>query len=331
MNLSIYRICLQALVLAALSVGASSTVRAQGYPNKPITVKVAFPAGGPADVSIRAANVVLQSNLGPSLITENVPGAVGSISVTAVLKASPDGYTLLGTTGTDFLVAPFMVASAKYQPEKFRLLGVVGMSDFVLLSSSAHSFKNVDELIDYARKPGSKELTLAHWGTGSAAHIVGADFQQRTGVKFLEVPYRGVAPVLADMSGGHVDLTFAPLGGSTLSLIQGGQVKALAIASAKRNPALPDVPTIDETAWGRNFEYSIWSALFAPPGTPDEVVARLNVAMNEWIKSEDNLARIKTNASRQVDPMSVDQADAFLKSERDKYIAIVRSLNLQPQ
>jgi tripartite-type tricarboxylate transporter receptor subunit TctC len=331
MNLSIYRICLQALVLAALSVGASSAVRAQGYPNKPITIKVAFPAGGPADVSVRAANVVLQRNLGPSLITENVPGAAGSISVTAVLKASPDGYTLLGTTGTDFLVAPFMVASAKYQPEKFRLLGVVGMSDFVLLSSNAHSFKNVDELIDYVRKPGSKELTLAHWGTGSASHIVGADFQQRTGVKFLEVPYRGAAPVLADMSGGHVDLTFAPLGGSTLSLIQGGQVRALAVASANRNPALPDVPTIGESAWGRNFEYSIWSALFAPPGTPDEVVARLNVAMNEWTTSEDNLARIKMNASRRVESMSVDQAAAFLKSERDKYIAIVRSLNLQPQ
>jgi tripartite-type tricarboxylate transporter receptor subunit TctC len=331
MNLSIYRICLQALVLAALSVGASSAVRAQGYPNKPITIKVAFPAGGPADVSVRAANVVLQRNLGPSLITENVPGAVGSISVTAVLKASPDGYTLLGTTGTDFLVAPFMVASAKYQPEKFRLLGVVGMSDFVLLSSNAHSFKNVDELIDYARKPGSKELTLAHWGTGSASHIVGADFQQRTGAKFLEVPYRGAAPVLADMSGGHVDLTFAPLGGSTLSLIQGGQVRALAVASANRNPTLPDVPTIGESASGRNFEYSIWSALFAPPGTPDEVVARLNAAMNEWTTSEDNLARIKMNASRRVEQMSVDQADAFLKSERDKYIAIVRSLNLQPQ
>ena len=331
MNLSIHRLCLQGLMLTALAVGASSVARAQGYPNKPITIKVAFPAGGPADVSIRAANIVLQRNLGSSLITENVPGANGSISVMAVLRAGPDGYTLLGTAGTDFLVAPFMVASAKYQPEKFRLLGVVGISDFVLLSGNAHSFKNVDELIAYARKPGSKELTLAHWGTGSTSHIVGADLQQRTGAKFLEVPYRGVAPVLADMSGGHIDLTFAPLGGSTLSLIQTGQVKALAVTSANRNPALPDVPTIGESAWGKKFEYSLWSALFAPPGTPDEVVTRLNDAMNEWTTSEDNLARIQRDASRRLEPMSVDQAEAFLKSERDKYIAMVRALDLQPQ
>ena len=331
MNLSIYRTCMQGLVLAGLALGPSSAVEAQGYPSRPITIKVAFPAGGPADVSIRAANVVLQRHLGPSLMTENVPGANGSISVTAVLKANPDGYTLLGTTGTDFLVAPFLVASAKYQPEKFRLLGVVGISDFVLLSSNAHSFKNIDDLIDYARKPGNKELTLAHWGAGSTAHIVGADFQGRTGAKFLEVPYKGVAPVLADMSGGHIDLTFAPMGGSTLSLIQSGQVKAIALASEKRNPALPDVPTIGESTRARNFEYSLWSALFAPPGTPDEVVARLNEAMNVWTTSEDNLARINTNASRRMETMSVDQAEIFLNSEREKYIAIVRSLNLQPQ
>jgi len=145
------------------------------------------------------------------------------------------------------------------------------------------------------------------------------------------VPYKGVAPVLADMSGGHIDLTFAPLGGSTLSLIQSGQVKAIAVASAERNPALPDVPTMSESASLRNFEYSLWSALFAPPGTPEWVVARLNEALNVWNTSEDNLARIKANASRRLEPMSVDQADAFLKSERDKYIAMVRALNLQAQ
>ncbi|WP_315838486.1 tripartite tricarboxylate transporter substrate binding protein [Bradyrhizobium prioriisuperbiae] len=322
---------MQGLALIAFVMCTSPAVKAQGYPNRPITIKLAFPAGGPADVSVRAANVVLQRNLGPSLITENVPGASGSIGVLAALKATPDGYTLLGTTGTDFLVAPFVVPAAKYEPEKFRLLGVVGISDFVLLSSNTLSFRNIDELIEYARKPGSKMLTLAHWGTGSTPHIVGADFQGRTNTKFLEVPYKGVAPVLADMSGGHIDLTFAPLGGSTLSLIQSGQVKAIAVASAERNPALPDVPTMSESASLRSFEYSLWSALFAPPGTPEPVVARLNEALNVWNTSDDNLARIKANASRRLEPMSVDQADAFLKSERDKYIAMVRALNLQAQ
>lgn len=304
---------------------------AQGYPAKALTIKVAFPAGGPADVSVRAANVVLERYLGKPIVTENVPGANGSIAVAAVLKASPDGYTLLGTTGSDFLTAPATMLSAKYEPAKFKLIGIVGDSDFVLLSSRAHSFKTIDELINYALKPGNEQLTLAHWGAGSSPQVVGADFQNRTGTKFLEVPYKGVAPVIADMLGGHIDLAFVPIGGGTLSLIQSGEVNAIAIASAERNPILPTVPTLGESAKVGKFEYSIWAALFAPPDTPDEVVARLNDAMNVWSASEENLERIKANASRRVAPMDVSQSMAFFKSEREKYLTILESLSVKPQ
>jgi tripartite-type tricarboxylate transporter receptor subunit TctC len=304
---------------------------AQSYPTKLLTVKVAFPAGGPADVSIRAANVVLERYLGKTIVTENIPGANGSIAVTAVLKAPADGYTLLGTTGSDFMTAPATISSARYEPEKFKLIGIVGESDFVLLSSKAHSFKTIDELVDYALKPGSKELILAHWGAGSSPQVVGADFQARTGTKFLEVPYRGAAPVIADMLGGHIDLAFAPLGGSTLSLIQTGQVNAIGIASAERNPALPTVPIISEGAKVGKFEHSVWSALFAPPGTPDDVVVRLNDALNVWSASEENLARVKANASRPVAPMDVSQAMIFFKSEHEKYLTVLGSLSLKPQ
>lgn len=304
---------------------------AQSYPTKPLSVKVAFPAGGPADVSIRAANVVLERHLGKPIVTENIPGANGSIAVTAVLKAPADGYTLLGTTGSDFMTAPATISSAKYEPEKFKLIGIVGESDFILLSSKTHSFKSIDELVDYALKPGSKELILAHWGAGSSPHVVGADFQKRTGTRFLEVPYRGAAPVIADMLGGHIDLAFMPLGSGTLGLIQTGQVNAIAIASAERNPDLPTVPVIGESAKVGNFEYSIWSALFAPPGTPDDVVARLNDALNVWSESDENIARVKASASRRVATMDVSQAVKFFKSEREKYLTVLGSLSLKPQ
>jgi len=304
---------------------------AQSYPTKPLSVKVAFPAGGPADVSIRAANVVLERHLGKPIVTENIPGANGSIAVTAVLKASADGYTLLSTTGSDFMTAPAIISSAKYEAEKFKLIGIVGESDFILLSSKAHSFRTIDELVDHALKPGSKELVLAHWGAGSSPQVVGADFQARTGTKFLEVPYKGVAPVIADMLGGHIDLAFVPLGGGTLGLIQTGQVNAIGIAGAERYPDLPTVPTIGESVKVGKFEYSIWSALFAPPGTPDDVVARLNDALNVWSASEENLARIKANASRLVAPMDVSQAMIFFESERKKYLTVLGSLSLKPQ
>lgn len=322
---------LSAFVMVTFVLCAGQTAGAQEYPTKPITIKVAFPAGGPADASIRAANVVLQRSLGQPLVSENVPGATGSISAMAVLNANADGYTLLGTTGSDFVIAPFTVASAKYRPESFRLLGVVGVSDFVLVSSPAYSFKNIDELIDYAKKPGNKELSLGHWGKGSTAHIVGADFQARTGTTFLEVPYKGAAPALSDIIGGHLDLTFAPLGGATLDLIQSGKVKAIAVASEKRNPGLADVPTVNESPRIKNFEYSIWSALFAPPNTPEPIVARLNAALNDWTTSPDNLARINLNASRRTDPMSLNQAVAFFKGEQEKFNAVARSLKLELQ
>jgi tripartite-type tricarboxylate transporter receptor subunit TctC len=321
----------RAMAVAALFLFASSAAFAQGYPAKHITIKIAFPAGGPADVSIRAANTVLQRNLGQPLISENVPGAAGSIGVVAALNAKADGYTLLGTTGSDLIIAPFMVASAKYQPGAFTLLGIVGWSDFVLVSSAAYSFKTIDELIDYVKKPGGKELSLAHWGVGSSPHIVGADFQARTGTTFLEVPYKGVAPVLTDLSGQHVDLSFVPLGGPALELIQSGKVRAIAIASGKRNPMLPDVPTIGESALVRNFEYGAWTALFAPRDTPEPIVARLNEAMNVWLTSPENLERISKNGSRQLEPMSVAQAATFFKSEQEKIGSIVRSLKLEAQ
>jgi len=319
------------LAIATATLGTPAFSQAPAYPAKPILIKVAFPAGGPADASIRAASVVLQRGLGQTLVADSMPGANGSIAAMHVLNAVPDGYTLLGTTGIDFLVAPFTVATAKYQPANFKLLGVVGISDFVLVSSSAHAFKNIDELIDYARKPANKQLSIAHWGTGSAPHLVAADFQARAGIQLLEVPYKGAAPTITDVAGGQVDLTFIPLGGPTLGMIQNGKLRPIGVASAKRNPALPDVPAIGESAKLKDFEYSLWSALLAPPRTPDAVVARWTGAMNEWITSPENLARITTNASRRLDPMTPAQAAAFLKTEYDKFNRVARSLKLDPQ
>jgi tripartite-type tricarboxylate transporter receptor subunit TctC len=317
--------------LSTALLGVPAFAQAPAYPSKPIVIKVAFPPGGPADASIRAAGVVLQRSLGQPVLADNLPGANGSISAMNVLKAVPDGYTLLGTTGTDFLVAPQTIASAKYKPESFRLLGLAGQSDFVLVSSPVHSFKNVDELIDYAKKPGNAQLSIAHWGTGSAPHIVGADFQARSGTKFLEVPYKGAAPTMADVAGGQVDLTFIPLGGPTLGMIQNGKLKAIGITSTKRNPALPELPTLAESRRLPGFEYSQWAGVLAPPSTPDAVVARLVSAMNDWLLSPENQARMSTNVGRKLEPMSVAQAAAFLRVEHEKFERVSRSLKLDPQ
>jgi tripartite-type tricarboxylate transporter receptor subunit TctC len=207
---------------------------------------------------------------------------------------------------------------------------VTGISDFVLVSSPAHSFKNTAEVIAYA-KSSAKPLSIGHWGTGSAPHLVAADFAGRAGIKLLEVPYKGAAPVMSDTAGGQVDLTFAPLGGTTLGMIQAGKLKPIALASSMRNRALPDLQTISEGSSLKNFDYAVWAALLAPPGTPDDVVTRLTAAMNEWVVSQENLERITLNASRRLDPMTTEQAAAFLKSEHEKFNRVARSLKLDPQ
>lgn len=310
-------------ILCALLLQSPAIAWAQNYPTRPITLKVAFPAGGPVDVGARAAGVVMERELGKGIIVENVPGANGSLGVAAVLKALPDGYTILATTGIDFVAAPKMIPSAKYRPEDFKLLGVIGESDFVLISSTKHNFRSVAELIRHAGSKENKELTLAHWGPGSSPHVVGTDFQKRLGIAFLEVPYKGVAPVVADMLGGHVDLTFVPLSAGVLDLIRSGQVNIIAIAGAKRSSLVPDAPTMNETPELLGFEYSLWSAVFAPPATPDGITAQLNSAMNAWLSSADYRQRVQTNLTKPFEAMNVEQAQAFFRSEREKYKPIL--------
>lgn len=323
----ISRYAVSSVVLFAVAVGGVAI--AQDYPLKALTVKVAFPAGGPADAGIRAANRILERELGKPVVTENQAGAMGSIAAMVVMNSKADGYTLLGTTGTDFIVAPFAIPSAKYDPASFKLLGITGISDFVLLSSKAHSFKNLDELIEYAKNPANKQLTLGHWGVGSTPHIVGADFQVRTGTSFLEVPYKGAAPVMADLVGQHVDLTFIPIGGPAVEMVRAGSVKALAIASGKRNAILPELPTFNEHERLGGFEYGLWSGILAPPSTPEPAVARLTEALGNWLRSPEYHERTATNGSRLLEPMTVAVADQFLKSEKEKYSRLARSLKLE--
>lgn len=326
------RRALQALALPLCS-GAVLRARAQNaaYPVKPVMIKMAFPPGGPADASIRAAGVVAQRHLGQALVVDNLPGANGSIAAMNVLRAAPDGYTLLGTTGTDFMVAPSTVASARYQPESFRLVGISGWSDFALVSSPQHDFKGVDELIAHVRQPGQRQLSIAHWGTGSAPHIVAADFQQRAGIGFLEVPYKGAAPAMVDVAGGQVDLTFTPFSGPTVGMVQSGKLRLIGVASNSRHVLTPERPTLGESAATPGFEYSQWAGLLAPPGTPDAVVARLVAAMNQWVTSPENAERVATMYQRRIEPMTPSELAALLETQTGKFNRVARSLKLNPQ
>lgn len=316
------------LVLAIFSAGI---VAAQSYPAKPIVIKVAYPPGFGVDASVRPAAPVLQRGLGQSFVIENMPGANGSVAAMNVLHAQPDGYTLLATAGPDLVVAPLTVASAKYTLDSFKLVGVFGSSDMVLVTPPARPFNNLDSLIELMQRPGTKELSIAHWGLGTLAHLAAADFQGRVGVKLLDVPYKGIAPVATAVGGGEVDLAFVPLAGPILGMIQTGRIKAIAVAGAKRHPLLPELATLSEHPRFKSFEFGIWAGLLAPARIPDAALAQLQKAMKEWLESPEYLAIVTAQGSRKLDPMTPQQAQSFFRAESDKFIGITRTLNLVPQ
>lgn len=318
-----------AVVVVALCGAAAAT--AQPYPNKSILIKVAYPAGFGVDASVRPSTPVLQRALGQNLVIENMPGANGSIAAMNVLNASPDGYTLLATAGPDFVVAPLTVASAKYTSDSFKLIGSFGSADMVLVSHPDRPFSNLNALVEQMQKPGAKQLSIAHWGQGTLAHLAAAEYQGRVGVKLLEVPYKGIAPVATAVGGGEVDLAFVPLAGPILGMIQTGRIKAIAIASAKRHTLLPEIATLGEHARFKNFEFGIWTGLFAPARTPDAVVARLTKAFHEWNDSPEFLALATAQGLRKLDSMTPQQAATFLRSENEKFINIAKTLNLVAQ
>lgn len=317
--------------VVVLALGTAGMATAQSYPTKPILIKVAYPAGFGVDASVRPAAPVMQRSLGQTLVIDNMPGANGSIAAMNVLNAPPDGYTLLATAGPDFVVAPLTVASAKYTLNSFKLVGVFGVSDMVLITHPSRPFDNLDTLLEQMQKPGAKELSVGHWGLGTLAHLAAADFQTRAGVKLLEVPYKGIAPLATAIGGGEVDLAFVPLAGPILGMIQTGRIKALAFAGAKRHGLLPNLATFGENPRFKNFEFSIWAGLLAPARTPDAVLASLSKALQAWTESSEYLALATAQGSRKVDPMSPQQATAFFQAESDKFISIAKTLSLVPQ
>ncbi|UYV38373.1 tripartite tricarboxylate transporter substrate binding protein [Rhodobacteraceae bacterium D3-12] len=317
MNMTIFRaasLFAYAVIVVVGSLGPAKSV-AEGFPDRPITIRVAYPPGGPADESIRTAAKVLEQALNAKLVITNAPGANGSIAAAGVLNADPNGFTLLGTTGTDFISAPRVVPSADYNPTAFHLLGQVGVADFMLVSSSARKFASLDELLDYARNPNNKPLLIAHWGDGSAPQIVGKAFQSKAGIELLEVPYKGAAPAIASVIGGHVDLSFVPLSSATLGLMKSNKMHPIALAAPNRSDVVPDVPTFSESDEFDNFSFSIWSALFAPPGTPEPVVQKLTDAMNAWTTSQANIDRVRLNAGRLLPARTVADNAKLLAAE----------------
>jgi len=271
-------------LLAAL-LFAPSLALAQAWPAKPVTFVVPFAPGGGTDITARTLGVKLQQMWGQGVVVENRGGAGGVIGADVVAKAKPDGYTLLIANVGITSINPALYPKLPYDPDKaFAPISLVCELPFVLMASPKLPANSVQELVAYARANPEK-VTYASSGQGGSPHLTAELFQLLTGTKLTHIPYKGGGPAMIDLMAGHVDILFASvLEGS--GNINAGKLKGLAVTHAKRNPALPNVPTIAE-AGVKGGESGSWIALLAPAGTPSAVIQKIANDVREAVSQKD--------------------------------------------
>ncbi len=278
-----------AIVGAAFALGAGAAV-AQSYPTHPITVIVPFAAGGPTDVIARIVSENMSKTLGQQLVVENVAGAGGTTGSTKAFGSAPDGYTIvMGHMGTHG-AAPAQYKNIKYKPATdFEPIGMAAGTPIVVVARKDFPAKDLKEFVAYLKANGDK-LNEGQAGVGSVSYTTCVMFNVMAGAKPTRVPYTGTGPVINDMLAGKLDYACDQIV-SVASQVQGGAIKAYAIATDKRSPALPDVPTSAEAGLPE-FKVTAWNALFAPKGTPKDIVAKLNDALVKALSDEGTRKRL---------------------------------------
>jgi len=310
--------------LTVLSFVAASILGAQAhaadYPERNITVVVPFPAGGASDVTARIVTQKLGERLNQTVIIDNRAGANGALGATFVKQAKPDGYTLLiGSIGV-YAINPGLFPDLKYDPSKdFDLLTLAVRTPNVLVANPDFPVANVRELIEHLKKNPEK-TTFASSGAGSSDHLTAALFWQKTGTTGIHVPYRGGGPAINDLVAGHANVSFQNLG-AVSQQIKTGKLKALAITSDKRNPVLPDVPTMAEAGVPDLQVYS-WQAAAAPKGLPADVKAKLESELAASAKAPDVQARFNDLGFEVVGNTGA-QFSEFLAGELARWKAVI--------
>jgi tripartite-type tricarboxylate transporter receptor subunit TctC len=317
------------LRLAAGSVALpalSNAVHAETYPSRPVHIVVGFPSGGPTDIGARLIGQWLAERLGQPFVIENRPGAATNIATEAVAHAAPDGHTLLAAVGTN------TINPALYSNLSFNFIRDIAMvagifrSPLVLEVIPAVPVKSVPELIAYAKaNPG--KVTLASFGTATVSHVSGELFKMTAGIDMVHVPYRGSAPMVTDLLGGQVQAAFDNLPAS-LEHIRAGKLRALAVTTATRSPALPEIPTLAEFQPG--FEASAWNALAAPKNTPAEIIDKLSKAIDAALADPKIAARI---AEMGATPFVASPAelDTLVVEQTEKWGKVIRAANIKAE
>lgn len=316
-----------AAIVALAVVALPQASRAQPFPSKPIRIVVAFPPGGATDLMARTIAAKLQERTGQPALVENKPGASGMIGTEFVAKSPPDGYTLVMATQTTHAVNPSLHAKVPYDPVRdFVPVTMAGYTPLALVVPAGAPYATVAEFVAWLKANAGK-ATFGSGGNGTSQHLSAELFKTVAGIDAVHVPYKGSAPAMADLLGGQVAFMFDNLP-TAMPHVKSGKLKALAVTSPARSSLAPEVPTMAEAGFP-GVETTTWFGLFAPAGTPSEVVAKLNAEVVAGLRDADVRARLAGQGIEVV----ADSPDAFaatLGREIAKWAKVIRDSGAKP-
>jgi len=317
------------LLAAAMVMTGIGSPHAETFPSRPVTIVVPFPAGGPVDTLARIVSEPMRASLGQPVIIENVSGAGGSLGIGRLARAAPDGLTLVLGNWTSSVGAPAIYPVTYDILGDFAPVTLATSSRLVIIARKSLPANDVKELIAWLKaNPG--KATAGTIGVGSPSHVGGLYFQSLTGTSFQIVPYRGAAPAMQDLIAGQIDLRFGAEASQTLPYLRDGTLKALAVMGETRWPAAPGIPTIDEAGLP-GLHLPFWQAVWAPKGTPQEIVTRLNAIIVEAL-NEPAMRQRLTDLGQDVFPRAQQTPEAlaaFHKAEIDKWWPIIRQAGIK--
>ncbi|MFI4927315.1 MAG: tripartite tricarboxylate transporter substrate binding protein [Burkholderiales bacterium] len=320
------------LLADAAPLVASAAARAQppAIPSV-LTLMVPFPAGGVSDLYARALAPRVAKEVGCTVIVENLAGASGSIAVAKAMGRPAYDMLVVGSP-TEMILAPAMLQSVRYKPEDFRPLALVSQSQLALYARADLPMNNVDELVAWARANRDKPLTYGSVGVGSIYHLAGQAFADGVGVPMNHVPYKGGAPLLQDLVGGHIDLVLLPANGDMAHRVASGKPKVLAVTGSARSPVFPTTPTFAESRSMTHFTtVNSWVGVFIPTAAPAPLTEAMSRAVLAALDDPEVKHQLEVLAGVPVAaPLPAPQLAAFYKAEIDVYTQAIRKAKLQP-